>query len=482
LLAKPRARYQYNYRTVAIDMSACAVTGRSTVRAQPSDQASGDTDMFGAIVAAWGSRGLKKAVGFAVSASLLLGASSASAEEYRLGSQDKVRISIVEWTLDDLQSPINGEFVVSASGMVSLPLLGEVPAAGMATTQLARQVSEKLKAKLALKNLPNASVEVIAFRPFYILGDVERSGEYAFRPGLTVLQGLSLAGGFPRQATPRLQIERESLTVNSELEAAHAAIDATSARASRLEAELAGSEVVAFAPDLMARKDEPAVANMMRAETLVFEARRMSRASQDAAQARIADLVAQEIASLADHVAALQRQQDAVEKQLAVVTALREKGLGSAGRDLDLERILAEIQSKQREVESRALGVQQQDARTSDALHQAENQRQIDITAELQQVRTERGRLLRQQADAEKLAGMVERGMAADPKPAYVIVRADSQGPGGREISADEFTALQPGDVLKVRLGVTAPASMVNDRVADAKIAVAPLADATQAE
>ena len=62
-------------------------------------------------------------------------------------------------------------------------------------------VSADFQAKLALSERPNTSIEIIQFRPFFVMGDLERPGEYAYRPGITALQAVSLAGGFYRAAS-----------------------------------------------------------------------------------------------------------------------------------------------------------------------------------------------------------------------------------------------------------------------------------------
>jgi len=106
--------------------------------------------------------------------------SGAHAEEYRLGIQDKVRIKVFEWRAPQEAvhewTAMNGEFIVGASGAVSLPLIGEVPAAGLRPGELAATIGEQLRTRVGLLQTPSASVEIVQFRPFYILGKVDRPG------------------------------------------------------------------------------------------------------------------------------------------------------------------------------------------------------------------------------------------------------------------------------------------------------------------
>src|SRR5215470_10586628 len=101
---------------------------------------------------------------------------SAAGLQYKLGPQDKLRIKIGEWRPSRAEvydwKALTGEFVVGPSGTVFLPLLGELRAEGATTTELANNISDRLRAKVGLADRPVASVEVAEFRPFYILGSV----------------------------------------------------------------------------------------------------------------------------------------------------------------------------------------------------------------------------------------------------------------------------------------------------------------------
>jgi len=109
-----------------------------------------------------------------------------------LASQGKSRDEIYEWTA------FKAEYIVSGSGYLSLPLLGDVPASGLTTMELSRDLGLRLKDRMGLVASPDVTVEVVQFRPFYIVGTVEKPGEYPYRPGLNVLEAFAIAGGRPR--------------------------------------------------------------------------------------------------------------------------------------------------------------------------------------------------------------------------------------------------------------------------------------------
>ena len=112
---------------------------------------------------------------------------------YLLGTGDRLRVVVFG------QKQLTATYLVDASGTIDLPLLGPVRAAGRTTATLRRAIAGALEAKGILRH-PAVAVEVKAYRPFSILGEVNKPDQYAFEPGMTVLAAVSLAGGFTYRA------------------------------------------------------------------------------------------------------------------------------------------------------------------------------------------------------------------------------------------------------------------------------------------
>lgn len=123
------------------------------------------------------------------------GSAGGSATDYRLGVADKVRVLVFN------EPTLSGEFTVNASGAISTPLIGEVAALGRTTTELQTDIEQKLRAGY-LRD-PHVSIDVLTFRPYYILGEVNSPGEYPFATGLTVLNAVATAKGFTYRADKR---------------------------------------------------------------------------------------------------------------------------------------------------------------------------------------------------------------------------------------------------------------------------------------
>ncbi len=117
---------------------------------------------------------------------------AAGSREYRLGPGDLLRI--VVFGHEDL----SGEFEVKGSGHVSLPLIREVKAQDLTLRQFEQAVIDALKPDFLIN--PRVSVDVLNYRPFYIIGEVKRPGSYPYVNGMTVVNAIALAGGYTYRA------------------------------------------------------------------------------------------------------------------------------------------------------------------------------------------------------------------------------------------------------------------------------------------
>jgi len=115
-----------------------------------------------------------------------------ASRDYQLGSGDLLRI--VVFGHEDL----SGEFEVKGSGHVSLPLIREVKAIGLTLRQFEQAVIDALKPDFLLN--PRVSVDVLNYRPFYIIGEVKRPGSYPYVNGMTIVNAIALAGGYTYRA------------------------------------------------------------------------------------------------------------------------------------------------------------------------------------------------------------------------------------------------------------------------------------------
>lgn len=122
--------------------------------------------------------------------------------EYRLGPGDQVRLI----TFGEVA--LTGEFRISDGGRLALPLTEGVEAGGLTTGELAARITRQLRDS-GLYRDPKVAVEVSAYRPVFVLGEVARPGQYPYQPGMTALTAAAVAGGFTyRAVTGRFSVVR----------------------------------------------------------------------------------------------------------------------------------------------------------------------------------------------------------------------------------------------------------------------------------
>lgn len=113
-------------------------------------------------------------------------------EPYRLASGDRLRVLVYG------QDALSNTYAVDSAGNISMPLIGLIRAHGATTDQLGRQVEERLRNGYIRE--PRVSVEVEAFRPFFVLGEVTTAGQFPYVNDLTVQKAIAIAGGFAPRA------------------------------------------------------------------------------------------------------------------------------------------------------------------------------------------------------------------------------------------------------------------------------------------
>ena len=111
---------------------------------------------------------------------------------YRLDAGDRLRIVVYG------QEGLTNSYSVDAAGVVTLPLIGSVPARGCTPAELAAAITSRLQNGFIRE--PYVAVEIEAYRPFFILGEVNAPGQYPYVPNMTVEAAVAIAGGFAPRA------------------------------------------------------------------------------------------------------------------------------------------------------------------------------------------------------------------------------------------------------------------------------------------
>ena len=119
---------------------------------------------------------------------------------YRLDAGDRLRIVVYG------QEGLTNTYAIDAGGSITMPLIGAVRARGLTPAGLADEISGKLRNGYIRE--PSVAVEIEAYRPFFILGEVAAPGQYPYVPNMSVESAVAIAGGF----SPRARRDRVTLT------------------------------------------------------------------------------------------------------------------------------------------------------------------------------------------------------------------------------------------------------------------------------
>ncbi|PTM41490.1 polysaccharide biosynthesis/export family protein [Bosea sp. 124] len=365
---------------------------------------------------------------------------------YRLGVQDRLRIHVHEWPV------LTGEFAIGPDGKITLPMIGDVPATGLASGELASRIAEAIKAKAQLLELPDTAVSVAQYRPFYILGGVERPGEYAYRPQMVVLNAVTIAGGIYRPPrTSDWGFERDSITGRGDLRTVLVKRNEFAAREWRLKAEAAGLEALPVAEGVAASS------RFIDEERGIFNARIERHRNQIKAYGESVILLEREIVSIQAQSKAAEKQKESVARELEETRGLIARGLAPAPRILPLERTVAQIEREQRELETAVLRARQQINLIASQRSALQDDRQSAALAELHTILAQVKELdERFETSSRLIAGSMAMSSApsnadetdSDAKFTFVILRP--VGEEIRELQATETTRILPGDILKV--------------------------------
>ncbi|MCW8926905.1 MAG: polysaccharide export protein [Xanthomonadales bacterium] len=111
---------------------------------------------------------------------------------YRLGAGDKLQIDVFN------QPDLTGNYTLDGNGNFSMHLIGTVEAGGLTAAELEQTLIDKLKPDYLVN--PRVSVQVQSYRPYYLIGEVQQTGSFAYVDGMTYMTAVAIAGGFTYRA------------------------------------------------------------------------------------------------------------------------------------------------------------------------------------------------------------------------------------------------------------------------------------------
>jgi exopolysaccharide production protein ExoF len=386
------------------------------------------------------------------------GIHAAFAGDYTLGAMDKLRIRVAEWqtaegTVRDW-SAISGDYTVGASGGISLPFLGTMPASGKTTSEISEELGLQLQKLFGLPDRPSASVELAQYRPIYLAGEIQTPGEYPFAPDMTVLKAVSLGGGL-RRAENGQRFARDFINAHGESSVQITERNRLLVRRARLQAEIAEKTDIVMPAELKGVADAP---GLLESEKALMVSRDKRQKLQLIALAELKSLLQSEIEALGKKSVTQTRQLELVIEDKGRVDVLAEKGLALSARKLAVEQRAADLQAALLDIDTASLKAKQDVSKASQDETNLRNDWDAQLAQELQNTEAELDTLSLKLITSRDLMteALVQSADASlTPKPGrtidinYSIIR--QKDGKSTTIAADEGTPIQPGDVVKVQ-------------------------------
>jgi exopolysaccharide production protein ExoF len=396
--------------------------------------------------------------------SLCLASGSAyagSPAEYHLGVMDKLRIRVAEWQTAEGAvrdwSSISGDYTIGPSGSVSIPFIGDMPASGKTTNEIAEAIGVELQKQFGLRDRPSASVELAQYRPVYISGDVENPGQYPYVPNLTVIKAVSLSGGV-RRADAGQRFARDFINAKGDAAVYMAERGRLLMRRARLQAELASRDQIEMPQEL---KQLPQAADLMASETALMQSRDKRLKLQLQALEDLKGLLQSEVEALAKKTDTQSRQLELAKEDRDKVEDLAEKGLALSARKLTAEERTADLEAALLDIDTASLKAKQdiskanQDEITlrNDWDNQlAQEMQDTDTELETLQLKLSTSQALMQEAVAQSADAADLGANGQGVNITYSIIR--EQDGQSKEIPAQENTEVLPGDLIKATAGL----------------------------
>ena len=366
---------------------------------------------------------------------------------YRIGPGDTLSISVYG------DPGLSGDFPIDSDGTISLPLLGGVAVSGKTLEDVRLALSSGLTAFVPG---PTVTVRIASYAPVYAVGDVETPGDYPFRPRMTPLQILALAGGLRHGADDQGSVVLRTIALEGEYSEMVLRQWAQEVRVTRLQAELNGTEFDNSVTAVQPGTDLAAARLAVENEERLFKLRRDSQQSSDNGISAQIDGFGKEITTLEENAKLYEEELNLLSEDVEAQRALVERDVSTPAK---LREVLREQSATRRD----ALELQANLAQAEQGKLEAERRRaelhqtfRTDAAAQLRDAALEIASLRQQMANRLKtLAALHEDDPSSAlpdhaATPVYTILR--TSGSETRELSADEQTELLPGDILRITI------------------------------
>ncbi len=394
---------------------------------------------------------------------LSLSVMPAAAADYLIMPGDVLQIDVTG------MSGMQHSMPVGLDGTIRVPLAGPLVVAG----KNIHDIGALVQAKLASRTLRQAAssgeeylviidpdrvlVSIAEYRPVYLTGDVARPGQQGYRPGMTVRQAISLAGGYGVAAQSTTDMFLQAADYRAErvrlwTELTHETMQITRIRAELASADTAPNFVVEGTPLTQDTIDE-----LARLETELFNVNHATRVKEKA-------FLDDEIGNTRAQLTTIKQQQEqeregleADNAELQRHTEMEQRGITTSSRVSESRRNLLMSSTRYLQATVQIAQFGRDEAALIRRQQELEDTRRTELLDELQKAVVRVGSLTEQvAATSDKLryarAANGTQPDASEVPPTVIVIRNDEAGP--QRLSADQDMPVMPGDVVEVSLPI----------------------------
>ena len=384
---------------------------------------------------------------------LMLSAPLSALADYSAGPGDVLSISIIGHQGLDRQVTIDSE------GRIFLPLVGEVEAAGRSLPELRDEIVARFAEVVYQVERPGGGVgvqtispeavvvDIFEYRPVYVLGDVARPGEVPFRPGMTAMQALAIAGDSGRMQVDEGRTVMMAIQLQSRAEMLGETIKQHRLAIARMEADLenlmADDVETAAKPEMAARLEAGGVPSWV-------DARQTARALREEATKATIEGLRRRLELLAKHEEGAQSSVELDAAQVARMERLAADGYVAANPLFDARRSLLLSTGRALDIAAERGRVEVELVKLTMSDDVEDHTQAAEIIERLEKVSSDL--VLAQEELRGTNARLAQIGYAPteEAPPEYAIYR--DAGEGLTRIAATGGSRLEPGDVLEMRI------------------------------
>ncbi|MCK8782457.1 polysaccharide biosynthesis/export family protein [Rhizobium sp. NTR19] len=369
---------------------------------------------------------------------------AAAQTTYKLKPGDTMQLWIAQ------EPDLTRDIVIAPDGWLSVPLAGHLKGEGLSLQELEAQLLDRLK--VYFNDKPNLTLMLRPNSPhqplIYVTGEVVTPGEYPYRPNMTVLHCISVAGGIYRTALLPADQDR-SILVGRQVEQSQARLDDLRARIVRLEAEIRGERS-------LAKPEALAASPALQREQTMLNSRMEALDLAERAQTEANDLLERTAAALREQTESLSKRVELARRRLQSIANLVAKGGAESSQQWVQEGVVAELEGQISRLQSE-MSMAERDRIAEVARYESIRQeRRTQLLVELNAARLEQDDVAAQLADGTRIMSVYGQNAALVQQRQtrvlhYNIVRfveGETQ-----EIPAFETTPVLAGDLLRVVYG-----------------------------